>query len=104
MVDQDQSALQVFAFPFSLEQGGAFITFSLANAGKTIEDMVPALEEEILNLQNDLISEREFQKIQNQMESNFIQSNSKMAGERSITKADVRRLLEEKRVRLVEKP
>ena len=80
LVDQDQTALQVFAFPFSLEQGGAFITFSLANAGKTIDDMVPALEEEISNLQNDLISEREFQKIQNQMESNFIQSNSKMAG------------------------
>ena len=41
-------------------------------------DMVPALEEEISNLQNDLITEREFQKIQNQMESNFIQSNSRM--------------------------
>ncbi|MAZ97477.1 MAG: peptidase M16 [Flavobacteriales bacterium] len=80
LVDQDQTALQVVAFPFSLEQGGAFITFSLANAGKTIDDMVPALEEEISNLQNDLISEREFQKIQNQMESNFIQSNSNMAG------------------------
>ena len=80
LVDQDQTALQVFAFPFSLEQGGAFITFSLANAGKTIDDMVPALEEEISTLQNELISEREFQKIQNQMESNFIQSNSKMAG------------------------
>lgn len=80
LVDQDQTALQVFAFPFSLEQGGAFITFSLANAGKTIDDMVPALEEEISTLQNVLISEREFQKIQNQMESNFIQSNSKMAG------------------------
>lgn len=80
LVDQDQTALQVFAFPFSLEQGGAFITFSLANAGKQISDMVPALEEEIEKLQNELISEREFQKIQNQMESNFIQSNSKMAG------------------------
>lgn len=80
LVDQDQTALQVFAFPFSLEQGGAFITFSLANAGKTIDDMVPALEEEISKLQSELISEREFQKIQNQMESNFIQSNSKMAG------------------------
>jgi zinc protease len=80
LVDQDQTALQVFSFPFSLEQGGAFITFSLANAGKTIDDMVPALEEEIANLQNELISELEFQKIQNQMESSFIQSNSKMAG------------------------
>jgi len=80
LVDQDQTALQVFSFPFSLEQGGAFITFSLANAGKTIDDMVPALEEEIANLQNELISEREFQKIHNQMESSFIQSNSKMAG------------------------
>ena len=68
------------SFPFSLEQGGAFITFSLANAGKTIDDMVPALEEEIANLQNELISEREFQKIQNQMESRFVQSNSTMAG------------------------
>ena len=80
LVDEDQTALQVFAFPFSLEQGGAFITFSLANAGKTIDDMTPGLEEEIEKLQNELISEREFQKIQNQMESNFIQSNSKMAG------------------------
>ena len=80
LVDEDQTALQVFSFPFSLEQGGAFITFSLANAGKTIDDMVPALEEEIAKLQNELISEREFQKIQNQMESRFIQSNSKMSG------------------------
>ena len=56
------------------------MTFSLANAGKTIDDMVPALEEEIAKLQNELISEREFQKIQNQMESRFVQSNSTMAG------------------------
>ena len=48
LVDQDQTALQVFAFPFTLEQGGAFITFSLANAGKGIADMTPALEEEIV--------------------------------------------------------
>ena len=41
--------------------------------------MVPALEEEIASLQNELISEREFQKIQNQMESRFVQSNSTMA-------------------------
>lgn len=80
LVDQDQTALQVFSFPFSLEQGGAFITFSLANAGKRIEDMMPALEDEISKLQSDLITEREFQKIQNQMESSFIQSNSTMAG------------------------
>ena len=80
LVDQDQTALQVFAFPFTLEQGGAFITFSLANAGKGIDDMTPALEEEIVKLQTELISEREFEKIQNQMESGFIQSNSTMAG------------------------
>jgi predicted Zn-dependent peptidase len=80
LVDEDQTALQVFSFPFSLEQGGAFITFALANAGKSIEDMEPALNEEIAKLQNELISEREFQKIQNQMESRFVQSNSTMAG------------------------
>lgn len=80
LVDADQTALQVFSFPFSLEQGGAFITFSLANAGKSIDDMMPALNEEIEKLQTELISEREFQKVQNQMESSFVQSNSTMAG------------------------
>ena len=79
LVDEDQSAFSVFAFPYSLEQGGAFMTFSLANSGKTIDDMFPALKE-IAKLQNELISEREFQKIQNQMESRFVQSNSTMAG------------------------
>ena len=80
LVDDDQSAAFVQVFPFSLEQGGAFITFSVANAGKSITDMKPAIEEEIDKLKNELISEREFEKIQNQMESGFIQSNSTMAG------------------------
>lgn len=80
LVDQDQTALQVFAFPYALEQGGAFITFALANAGKGTDDLIPALDEEIARLQTELISDREFEKIQNQMESKFIQSNSSMAG------------------------
>ena len=80
LVDEDQTAAFVQVFPFSLEQGGAFIMLSFANAGKEIKDMKPAIEQEIEKLQNELISEREFQKIQNQMESAFIQSNSKMAG------------------------
>jgi predicted Zn-dependent peptidase len=42
--------------------------------------MKPAIEEEIDRLKNELISDREFEKIQNQMESGFIQSNSTMAG------------------------
>ena len=80
LVDEDQTAAFVQVFPFSLEQGGAFIMLAFANAGKEINDMKPAIEQEIEKLQNDLISEREFQKIQNQMESAFIQSNSRMAG------------------------
>ncbi len=80
LVDEDQTAAFVQVFPFSLEQGGAFIMLAFTNAGKEINDMKPAIEQEIEKLQNDLISEREFQKIQNQMESAFIQSNSRMAG------------------------
>jgi len=39
-----------------------------------------ALKIQELKLKNELISEREFQKLRNQIESQFVQGNSSMAG------------------------
>lgn len=80
LVDKEQIAAQVFAFPFSLEDGGIFITVGLANVGKNAEDLEKGMEAEIEKAKTQLISEKEYQKLQNQMENNFVSSNSTMRG------------------------
>jgi predicted Zn-dependent peptidase len=38
------------------------------------------MDEEIVKMQNELISERDYQKLQNQFENQFVNSNSSVAG------------------------
>ena len=48
--------------------------------GSTPEDVEAAMNEEVDILKNELISERELQKLKNQIEANFVTANSSMAG------------------------
>lgn len=80
LVEKDKSALQVFAFPYALEDAGIFITLGIANMGYDPAAMAQAIDEEVMRMKNELISDEEFQKIQNQVENDFVQSNSSMAG------------------------
>ena len=80
LVDEDQSAAYVGAFPFALEDGGLFVTFSIANVGKGLNDLETAIESEITKLQTELISDQEYEKIMNQIENDFVSSNGSVAG------------------------
>jgi predicted Zn-dependent peptidase len=80
LVDNQQIAAQVFAVPLSLEQGGLFITGGLANVGKSPEELEKSMESEIDKTKSALISEKEFKKLQNQMENAFVSSNSTVRG------------------------
>ncbi len=80
LVEQDKSALQVASFPYTLEDYGIFITLALPNVGHTLEELEVAMDEEIARLQTELITDEEYQKIQNMVESDFVSSNSSMAG------------------------
>lgn len=80
LVDEKQLGLAVQAFPYSLENGGLFITLGIANMGVELADLKQAIDEELSKVRDNMISEREYQKLQNQLESSFIQSNSSMAG------------------------
>lgn len=80
LVDNQEIAAQVFAFPYSLEDGGLFITIGLANLGKSPEDLDAAMQHEIDRVQTELISDTEYQKLQNQMENNFVSSNATVQG------------------------
>lgn len=80
LVDDQKKAYVVQAFPFSSEDPGLYIVFGLANVGINVDDLVAGIDAEIKKVQNDLISEKEFQKVRNQIESDYVQKNSSMVG------------------------
>ena len=80
LVDEQQKALYVGAFPFPLEDPGITLAFGIVNMGVSPEDLESAMEAEYDKVKNELISEKEFQKLQNQIETDFVNSNSSVAG------------------------
>jgi len=80
LVDHQQLALQVGAFPFSLEDAGLFIAYGFANLGKKAEVLDSAINIEIEKAKSIEISDNDFQKIKNQIENDFYSRNSTMQG------------------------
>ncbi len=80
LVDEQQKALFVGNFPLELEDPGVSISFGIANMGVSLQDLEMAIDAEIEDVQNNLISDREFQKLKNQVESSFVSRNSRVAG------------------------
>jgi len=80
MVDDKKMALQVGALDFSQEDYGTYILYALPLGDVSLDDLVAEMDEEILKLQSELISERDYQKIQNKFENNFVSSNSSFEG------------------------
>tara|TARA_Y100001970_G_C14146919_1_gene810410 strand:+ start:76 stop:1386 length:1311 start_codon:yes stop_codon:yes gene_type:complete len=80
MVDDKKISLQVQAVNLSLEDYGAYIILSLPVGDNKLTTLYDNIDEEIEKLKKDLITEREFEKLQNIFENNFVNSNSSMAG------------------------
>lgn len=80
VVEKQQKALYAISFPFPLEDPGIAINLAIANMGVDLKDVEAAIEAEIVNIQQNLISDLEFQKLRNMIESDFISSFSTMAG------------------------
>ena len=80
LVDEQKQALQVFAFNGSQEDYGAYIVGALPVGETPLSDLKTAIDEEIVKMQSEMISERDFQKLQNKFENRFVNSNSSVAG------------------------
>lgn len=80
MVDQDKIALQIGAFNYSQEDYGQYIIYGLPMGDTTKEQIIAGYDTEIQKLQNELISEREFQKLQNKFENQYVSSNANVEG------------------------
>lgn len=80
LVDKQQKAIQVFAFPFPLEDPGLFFIAGIASLGTTADDLDKLMDTQVDYVRSNLIGDREFEKIRNQVESNFISQNSTVVG------------------------
>ncbi len=80
MVDDKKNSLQVGSFNYALEDYGAYITYALPSGPYPLDSLLKDMDDEIVKLQTDLISETEFTKIRNQYENNYIGKNAKMLG------------------------
>ncbi len=80
LVDDQKQALQVFAFNGSQEDYGAYIIGALPVGETSLQDIVTEIDEEIVKLQFELISEKDHQKLLNKFENQFVNSNSSIAG------------------------
>ncbi|PKP25419.1 MAG: peptidase M16 [Bacteroidetes bacterium HGW-Bacteroidetes-2] len=80
LVDEKKIALQVSAFNVSQQDYGMYLTFALPLNNTSLADLTKEIDEEIVKIQTELISEREYEKLQNVFENNFVNSNASIAG------------------------
>lgn len=80
MVDDQKQALQVGAFNVDQEDYGMYLVFSLPVGETSLETLNTEIEEEILKVTTTLISEKDYQKLQNKFENQFVNSNSSVEG------------------------
>jgi predicted Zn-dependent peptidase len=80
MVDDEKIALQVLAFARSQEDYGTYLIGALPLGETELSKLRAVMDEEINKLQTELISEREYQKLQNKFENRFVNSNSSIQG------------------------
>lgn len=80
LVDKQQKAVYSGSSPIALEDPGLFFTYAISNVGVAVDTLEHSMQAELDKVKNELISEKEFQKLKNQIESDFVQGNSTVAG------------------------
>ena len=79
-MDEQQKALFIGNFPLALEDPGLSLSFGITNMGVTVEDLERSIDAEVEKLQKELITVKEYEKLRNQIESEFVTNNSRVAG------------------------
>lgn len=80
LVDDKKMALQVGAVNKSMEDYSMYIIFAMPMGDTSLDALIKEIDDEISILQNKLISERDYQKLQNKFENSFVNANSSVEG------------------------
>jgi predicted Zn-dependent peptidase len=80
LVDKQQKALGVAAIPLDLEDGGVFLMYGIANMGVDPKELENEMDVILARVQQEGISDKDFQKLKNIIENDLVTKNSSMAG------------------------
>ena len=80
MVDEQKQALQVQAVNLGQVDYNIFALLALPMGDVSLDSLLVEIDEEVAKMQNELISEQDYQKLQNQFENQFVNSNASVAG------------------------
>ena len=80
LVDEKKMSLEVAAFNISLEDYGVYVILSLPVGENSLLALRDEIDLEIDTIQKELISEKDYEKLLNKFESQFVNSNSTVEG------------------------
>jgi len=80
LMDEQKQALGVQAVNIGQVDYNIFALFALPLGDVSLDTLLAEMDEEIVKIQDELISERDYEKLLNQYENNFVSSNSSVAG------------------------
>jgi predicted Zn-dependent peptidase len=80
LVDEEKIALQVLALNRTLEDYGTYVMGGLALGDADLSEIAASIDDEIEKLKAELITEREYEKLQNKFENRYVSSNSSIQG------------------------
>ena len=80
LVDDQKMSLEVTAFNMNNEDYSTYVILSLPLGETKLKNLITEIDEELTKIQKELISEKDYQKLQNQFESEFVNSNSTIEG------------------------
>ena len=80
IVDDKKMALQIGAFSYNQEDYGTYILYGMPQGDFTSKDLIKEIDEEIVKLQTELISENDLQKLKNKYENSYVSGNASVEG------------------------
>lgn len=80
LVDAKQLAAAAQSVPYFNEDEGVLITLAIANMGVKADVLEKNMDSVVADLKTNLVSEREFQKVKNQITTEWVSSKGTMAG------------------------
>ncbi|MBF8149241.1 insulinase family protein [Winogradskyella sp. F6397] len=80
IVDEQKQALQLQAVNIPQMDYNIFTIFAIPSGDTSLDTILDEIDEEIVKMQNELITERDYQKLLNQFENQFVNSNASIVG------------------------
>ena len=80
LVDDQQLAVEAATYPFTTENPGLYIVYSIASFGTSADKLEEEMNKIIEEVKKNGVSDYDFEKIRNQVENDFVNQNSTLEG------------------------